>query len=440
MAQIAQRIARSQQLLLNTNIRQRKVTGLFTLYSIIIYIIYATVLFINYSSNLASITVYHGSTIILFPVLIYGIRRLLTFYFTRLISARTERIKVLKEEQKEKIEDLKQSTNFYSTKALLERFDSSFPQQEKKSQQQQRGNKSSSSTATSTSSTDPVSLNQQNQAVLRNRNAKGNNQNQSSSTKKTSMGVAENFEFAPDLPSLQQKQTQNAQPGQANTQLTAQQLDHQVAAGFPGQPPFSSSSSLAPVHNTAYQPHWYDRILDMIVGEDEYSPKSRYALICESCRNHNGLAQPGELPQYVVYICPHCGHRNGIENTKKRTKHQSSSAGGEDGQKPLKFDTSSVLTNQDDSENSSSDDGAEINDKHKEQAKGVEKPNKHKRHHSIADGAEKEDKEGDNDEDEENDDSKAEVILESISGSNASGETKNNRHIATAPRRRKGKK
>lgn len=60
----------------------------------------------------------------------------------------------------------------------------------------------------------------------------------------------------------------------------------------------------------------------MIVGEDEYSPKYRYALICEKCHRHNGLALPGESPQYVVYFCPGCNHRNG---TKKPKNVQSNS-------------------------------------------------------------------------------------------------------------------
>ena len=40
---------------------------------------------------------------------------------------------------------------------------------------------------------------------------------------------------------------------------------------------------------------WFDRVLDLIVGED--SPATKYALICERCFLHNGLCQAEEFEQ-----------------------------------------------------------------------------------------------------------------------------------------------
>lgn len=57
--------------------------------------------------------------------------------------------------------------------------------------------------------------------------------------------------------------------------------------------------------------HWYDSIIDLVVGTDELSPNNRYALICINCSSHNGLAPPGRKPEYVKYICPRCGVLNG---------------------------------------------------------------------------------------------------------------------------------
>ncbi|CCH44407.1 putative membrane protein [Wickerhamomyces ciferrii] len=59
--------------------------------------------------------------------------------------------------------------------------------------------------------------------------------------------------------------------------------------------------------------HWYDTIIDTVVGADELSPNNRYALICPNCSSHNGLAPPGQLPEFVRYICPRCGLLNGKE-------------------------------------------------------------------------------------------------------------------------------
>lgn len=52
---------------------------------------------------------------------------------------------------------------------------------------------------------------------------------------------------------------------------------------------------------------WVDRVLDLIVGEE--SPGTRFALICENCFNHNGLALPEELDS-LQYVCPKCSHLN----------------------------------------------------------------------------------------------------------------------------------
>ena len=71
-----------------------------------------------------------------------------------------------------------------------------------------------------------------------------------------------------------------------------------------GQP--NAASVVTPHHRT-----WVDRLLDVILGENEESPDLRYALICSSCHQHNGLAPYGQVPEQVKYICPRCGQVNG---------------------------------------------------------------------------------------------------------------------------------
>ncbi|KAK9477205.1 hypothetical protein V1514DRAFT_334503 [Lipomyces japonicus] len=72
---------------------------------------------------------------------------------------------------------------------------------------------------------------------------------------------------------------------------------------------------------TPHSPKWYDRILDLIVGEDETSIRTRYALICSNCYSHNGLAPPGDTPEQVRYICPACGVTNGREVRSGKLVH-----------------------------------------------------------------------------------------------------------------------
>jgi hypothetical protein len=58
---------------------------------------------------------------------------------------------------------------------------------------------------------------------------------------------------------------------------------------------------------------WYDRILDLLLGEDETSPKHRIVLICKHCRLVNGQAPPGikRTEELGKWRCIGCGGWNG---------------------------------------------------------------------------------------------------------------------------------
>ncbi|KAJ5152606.1 uncharacterized protein N7482_009084 [Penicillium canariense] len=64
------------------------------------------------------------------------------------------------------------------------------------------------------------------------------------------------------------------------------------------------------------QPHWYDRLLDVLLGEDEMHPRNRMAMICGSCRLVNGQVPPGikTLEELGRWRCGSCGAWNGEES------------------------------------------------------------------------------------------------------------------------------
>lgn len=65
--------------------------------------------------------------------------------------------------------------------------------------------------------------------------------------------------------------------------------------------------------------HWYDRLLDVLLGDDESNPKNRLALICKNCRLVNGQAPPGVMTLEAVgkWRCLRCGTMNGEESEAK---------------------------------------------------------------------------------------------------------------------------
>ena len=79
---------------------------------------------------------------------------------------------------------------------------------------------------------------------------------------------------------------------------------------------------------------WYDRFMDLLLGEDETSPRNRIVLLCTSCRLVNGQAPPGvkHLEDIGKWRCSGCGTMNGEETETRKLvaeiKKQAASDGG----------------------------------------------------------------------------------------------------------------
>lgn len=87
-----------------------------------------------------------------------------------------------------------------------------------------------------------------------------------------------------------------------------------------------------------------DRLLDLLIGSDNNeSLEDRYALICQNCYAHNGLAPPGSKdPFKVVYMCPKCGFVNGDKESIKGEK----TAGAEANTGESRADVKGALTDE----------------------------------------------------------------------------------------------
>ncbi|KAK9236212.1 hypothetical protein V1525DRAFT_433946 [Lipomyces kononenkoae] len=242
---IAANIRKSESRILSLRASHRRVTGLLTLYSLLFYGIFLTYAalaqkFTNPPVLLSAI----GA-----PPVIWLARRGIFEVFSRRIKRQETTLQALRGDQKTKVEELKSSTKYYTTKSLLDRFESkngsSGPGKENTVDKNDRRG--------------PVQQGQSDSSVSAVDDARPNSM-------------------------LSQQQQSSSQP-----------LQWYGARAVP-QPP--------------QPPMWYDRILDLLVGEDETDPRNRYALICFRCGTHNGLAPPGQAPDSVRYICPVCGQWN----------------------------------------------------------------------------------------------------------------------------------
>lgn len=80
---------------------------------------------------------------------------------------------------------------------------------------------------------------------------------------------------------------------------------------------FPSAPQYAPANDG---PRWYDKFMDLLMGEDETLPGKRLALICSKCRLVNGLAPPGKqrLEDVGKWRCAACGTMNGEDSDMEK--------------------------------------------------------------------------------------------------------------------------
>ncbi|RCH77826.1 hypothetical protein CU098_004762 [Rhizopus stolonifer] len=156
-------------------------------------------------------------------------------------------LSLFRKEQKEKIEELKKKTSYYTTQSLIERYDDA----KKKAM-------------------DPKS-------------EKANDMRQ------RKPGVLSAPNHAP-----------NNAPNNTPNNATPQPMRH-VPINAPKYP-----TPIMPQQPKS-QPQWYDRLVDALVGDA--GPETKYALICTHCFAHNGLVLKEEYDT-IQYVCPMCKQFN----------------------------------------------------------------------------------------------------------------------------------
>ncbi|KAJ8103801.1 hypothetical protein POJ06DRAFT_242825 [Lipomyces tetrasporus] len=219
----------------------RRITGLVTLYSLLLYTIFLAYIALAQKFKDPQ-ALLHA---IWAPLAIWLARRGLFEVYSRRIKRQEATLQVLRDDQKAKIEELKSSMKYYTTKSLVDRFEKNGASGQSKDKKAER------------------------------------NENR---------GRITQGELEPRVGVV----------GNAPSVMPDQGLLLSRLQVYPPQT----------VPQAPESPRWYDRILDVLVGEDETSPRNRYALICLRCGTHNGLAPPGQTPDSVSYRCPVCGEWN----------------------------------------------------------------------------------------------------------------------------------
>ncbi|KAJ6111362.1 hypothetical protein N7523_007423 [Penicillium sp. IBT 18751x] len=264
----------------------RRFKALWTLYSTFAYLFYSIILALVVGWETWGVKEY--AAIAGGPVLIYAVRNVGSRLFEYRISRTQRGVDDLQKQRDETIEKLKTATKYNSTQQLLEKYGGESPKQ---------------SPASKGNSEKPKPVTPQQPRVAR-------------------TGLPPPPTANIRRPSSHQPQ--QPQPGDGINQTPSQQ---QIYANAPPSPPFHQpqpqdqpdfAPNAFPGQQGPYieQPHWYDRLLDVLLGEDEMQPRNRMAMICASCRLVNGQAPPGiKTPEELGrWRCGSCGNWNGVES------------------------------------------------------------------------------------------------------------------------------
>ncbi|KAM5468363.1 hypothetical protein MauCBS54593_005105 [Microsporum audouinii] len=308
LAGLSEKIAQSNGSLELYRQRARRFKALWSLYTTFAYILYAliAVLVLGWEKwGPVEYTALSGS-----PVVIYTVRRIGAAFYQYRITKTQKYLEELQKQRDGTIEKLKEATKYNSTLQLLEKYGAqppkSLPAQEDVDDME-GGNRHGGTKRKVPRSRASLPF-------------------PGATTRMTPPPTA-NIPRAPfggSLPSSPMNQGQTRQPASISSSPPSPSGLH-VAQSQQRQPHdepgFHPSAFPITQHIEPRQPQWYDRILDVLLGEDETLPKNRLALICVHCRLVNGQAAPGihTLEEVGRWRCVGCGGWNGEEN--KATTH-----------------------------------------------------------------------------------------------------------------------
>jgi endoplasmic reticulum junction formation protein lunapark len=298
LSTLSKKIGATQLQLDKQRSSSRRVKFLGTLYLSIAYLIYAIVLLLVVGqSNLGP---WDWTGLAGGPVVLYLYRTLSDAYFTFRVDKLEEKLKYQQGERAKIIQKLKDATKYDTTLELLEKYGGEKPKPKRtKSQQLGDGDE---------------------------HGQKGQQKNKMPGQQGMSPGGRLNIPPPPTAniqrpstsagtPQNQQRQGPYPLPSRPQTSNGSREFSANFAPNAEEMPPSYHQYDF----NTG-PPKWYDRVLDLMMGEDETAPKNRIVLICQNCRLVNGQAPPGtkSLADVGQWKCMGCGNMNGEMDEGKK--------------------------------------------------------------------------------------------------------------------------
>ncbi|KAG0717760.1 Endoplasmic reticulum junction formation protein lunapark-B [Chionoecetes opilio] len=270
----------------HTQQRQKRLVGYLVLYSIVLYLVAALVCYFYYFPDNLHHRLLYAMPFIFFPFLVYILKRILTWYYSRKISKNEEKLKTLSERKEKILDDVMETETYKVAKEILEKF---APDQLRRNQMHKTSAVSLASPVTSHhSDVRRRVVNQSNQPII------------STATSTPQPRVVGGFGVRPpglphQTPIFTPRPLMTAQA----TPVRPGGIGIREEGGGPPGPPM-------PRPVLPRERGYLDRFIEYLVGD---GPANRFALVCRQCESHNGMALQDEF-QYLAFRCAYCYYWN----------------------------------------------------------------------------------------------------------------------------------
>jgi len=299
LSALSAKITTTQTRLDQTRAKSRRVKVLATLYLGFAYLVYGIVLILVVGWR--NMGPWEWTGIAGGPIVITLVRTITTAIFDYRIERLSARLKEHQTERAKTIQKLKDATKYDSTLELLEKYGGAENKQKEGKKAAERSD----------------------DAEQKEERHKTRHQGLPQRTNMPPPPTA-NIQ-RPPIPGPSTPQPRPHSRLGAPSQPEVGQLDMDASAefapnAFDGKPPPAFMQYPPAAMASPAESHWYDRILDTLLGEDETAAKNRIVLICSNCRLVNGQAPPGtkSLSELGMWKCMACGASNGEMDEGKR--------------------------------------------------------------------------------------------------------------------------
>lgn len=280
------------------NHKLRKIwVGRLLLYSTLIYLLTCFIVYLWYLPDGLTARLLIILPFLLFPIIIWFTRTLLLVWFAKRTERNNEALEDLKVQKKKILEEVMEKETYKAAKLILERFD---PDSKKI--------KELEPPAGIPNTPRPGQDLRQRTAAQRNISV--------STPVNTSQGTPQVPGILAATPGLQRE---TSAPGGPPERTVQPGLQSGLVPRRPGSPaPAICGMAVHPPGPPLARPILprergaVDRVIEYLVGD---GPQNRYALICQQCFSHNGMALKEEF-EYVAFRCAYCFFLNPARKTR----------------------------------------------------------------------------------------------------------------------------